>query len=337
VLAAVVAGLISGHQSVTRLTAQDRLSERTNWRTIQLLLENGVFLLMGYEIAAIVDEVDPAVLSIAESVGLGLALTLALIVIRALFAVPLIASLRARQRRAAILAPRLDQAIDKLSARTPPEGGEERHKRMTALFRRRHADMTFQANEGLDWRGGAVLAWSGMRGVVTLAAAQSLPHETPYRQQLILIAFTVAIVTLVLQGGTLPLVIRWLGVRGTDEATARQELAQLATEITEAARGVLDNASLRRDDGGKFDPELVAAARERSAAISASLASELANPSQPGPVTQRRELLRLIVGAEQAALLDARALGTYSSQVLERAQRFIDAELTRLDGGSSDH
>src|SRR5690606_5499783 len=57
-------------------------------------------------------------------------------------------------------------------------------------------------------RGGAVLAWSGMRGVVTLAAAQSLPVDFPHRSQLVLIAFVVALVTLVVQGGTLPLLIR---------------------------------------------------------------------------------------------------------------------------------
>ena len=63
-------------------------------------------------------------------------------------------------------------------------------------------------DEGLSARGTIVIGWAGMRGVVTLAAAQSLPKETPYYEQLVLIAFTVAIATLLLQGGTLPLVIR---------------------------------------------------------------------------------------------------------------------------------
>lgn len=67
-----------------------------------------------------------------------------------------------------------------------------------------------------------MLAWSGMRGVLTLAAAQSLPVDFPYRSQLVLIAFVVALVTLVVQGGTLPLLIRVLGIRGTDEEAARR-------------------------------------------------------------------------------------------------------------------
>jgi NhaP-type Na+/H+ or K+/H+ antiporter len=48
--------------------------------------------------------------------------------------------------------------------------------------------------------------------------AQSLPQGVPYRAQLILIAFTVAIVTLLLQGGTLPLVIRLVRIQGVDRS-----------------------------------------------------------------------------------------------------------------------
>jgi monovalent cation/hydrogen antiporter len=56
--------------------------------------------------------------------------------------------------------------------------------------------------ENFGWRGGIVLAWAGMRGVVTVAAAQSLPTSTPYRPQLVLIAFVVAATTLLTQGLT---------------------------------------------------------------------------------------------------------------------------------------
>src|SRR5690606_32938237 len=113
-------------------------------------------------------------------------------------------------------------------------------------------------------RGGAVLAWSGMRGVVTLAAAQSLPVDFPHRSQLVLIAFVVALVTLVVQGGTLPLLIRVLGIRGTDEEAARRELSLLIAELQEAAIGqVLDNPELRRRDGGRFDAEVLEEVRER--------------------------------------------------------------------------
>lgn len=58
VLSVVVAGLVTGYKSARHLSAQDRISERMNWRTIQLLLENGVFLVMGLQISGIIENVE---------------------------------------------------------------------------------------------------------------------------------------------------------------------------------------------------------------------------------------------------------------------------------------
>ena len=57
VIAVVVAGLILGHKSPVIQTGQSRLSERVNWATIQFLLENTVFLLIGLQARRIVDAV----------------------------------------------------------------------------------------------------------------------------------------------------------------------------------------------------------------------------------------------------------------------------------------
>ena len=65
-------------------------------------------------------------------------------------------------------------------------------------------------------RGGLVSSWAGMRGVVTLAAALTLPEETPLRAELIVIALVVTVGTLLLQGLTLPSLARALDVRGPD-------------------------------------------------------------------------------------------------------------------------
>ena len=66
-----------------------------------------------------------------------------------------------------------------------------------------------------DWSHVALLAWTGMRGGVSLAAALAIPFETvagpfPFRDLLIFLTFVVLLVTLVGQGGTLPWLIRWL-------------------------------------------------------------------------------------------------------------------------------
>ena len=75
-------------------------------------------------------------------------------------------------------------------------------------MRRRLADIDYFLAEPLGWREGVVVVWAGMRGAVTLAAAQTLPENTPQRSLLVLIAFLVAAGSLLIQGGTLPRVVK---------------------------------------------------------------------------------------------------------------------------------
>ncbi|GAB2809241.1 cation:proton antiporter [Lentzea nigeriaca] len=328
VIAVVTAGLITGHQSASRFAAHDRISERTNWRTIQLLLENGVFLLMGFELTSVVSDVADEGLS--RTLVLGLLVTAALVVLRVVFVVPLIGLLRHQQKRADQLSGRMESWVGSFTARGPRPGEEERFDRAARALQRRQADINFYASEGLGWRGGAVLAWSGMRGVVTLAAAQSLPTYVPHRAELILVAFTVAILTLVVQGGSLPLVIKWLGVRGNDEEHERREYARLAGELMTATQALLESPSLQRENGKPFDDEILEKARKRSLVIS-EVIDKMVNERDPDShLNQQRELQRLMMETQQSALLDARAGGTYGSHTLERAQIFIDGASTRF-------
>jgi NhaP-type Na+/H+ or K+/H+ antiporter len=84
----------------------------------------------------------------------------------------------------------------------------------------------------------SVVAWTGMRGVVSLAAALSLPLQTsvgapfPYRDLIIFVTFAVILVTLVGQGLSLPLVIRALGISGADEG--RQEEVEARFQALDA-------------------------------------------------------------------------------------------------------
>ncbi|WP_424465679.1 cation:proton antiporter [Pseudoclavibacter helvolus] len=331
VLAVVVAGLVTGHASASRFSPQDRISERTNWRTAQLLLENGVFLLMGFELSSLIESVDGDAdgIGLLHAVAIGLLATLALVIIRVLFVIPLVLSLRSEQRRAELVAPRVEQFLERVTA----PGQQTAKPRLVDRARRASADLAFYRDEGLGWRGGAVLAWSGMRGVVTLAAAQSLPADFPYRPQLVLIAFTVAIVTLVVQGGTLPFLIKRLGVTGTDAEADARELASLADEVFEVAQESLANPDLRRADGGEYDPEVL----EHVQAVAARMGRVLAKPTELGEGAedahvQRRELTRILLENAQLALLDARSAGSYSSRTIEQAQLRLDAEALRFGG-----
>ena len=337
VLAVVVAGLYSGHNSAKRFSAQARISERLNWRTAQFVLENGVFLLMGLQISGIVQNVDAESLSAVEAVYLGLLMTLVIMVIRSLFIVPLILVLRrreirdeAQQGRLSDLLVRLRETTDLSTSRT------KRRERAERYVQRRQNDYEGLKAEGLGWRGGVILSWSGMRGVVTLAAAQSLPETVPYQPQLVLIAFTVAVVTLLLQGGTLPWLIRATGIRGTDRAADRRELATLLDELSTAGISTLDNPSFELPDGEVIDPDVIERVRADTL-LSAESAWERAEHGAGvdglvhSPQRQYRALRREVLQAEREALLEARSSGAYPSRILTRAQAMLDLEETRLE------
>jgi CPA1 family monovalent cation:H+ antiporter len=244
--------------------------------------------------------------------------------------VPLVAMLARDERRAAEHLPRLATWRERLSLLDEREDvNPHRMARITRRVDRAGADIDFLLNETLGWRGGVVLAWSGMRGAITLAAAQTLPDDTPYRAELILIAFVVAVTTLLLQGLTLPMVIRWVKVPGDDQHRLRTEYANLLSELADSAEQSLATVS---DD---TDPEVL----ERVRADSLIGRREASGGSAPSPDhdIRREEYLRLrllTISAERDTLLDARARGVYSSQTLTAAQRRLDLEETRLQSMS---
>lgn len=342
VLAVVVAGLYSGHNGAKRFSAQARISERLNWRTLQFVLENGVFLLMGIQISGLIGTVREDELSADQAVYLGLLMTVVVLAIRFLFVGPLVLLLRRQDDQAERNQDRFATMLDRFrrmmerGAFSSDSRAARRRDRVERAVKRRQADIDQLRLEGLGWRGGVILGWSGMRGVVTLAAAQSLPDTTPYRAQLVLIAFTVAVTTLLAQGGTLPWLIRVTGIRGTDRAADRRELASLLDELGQAGIEVLENPTFALPDGEAIDPSVIERVRGDTL-LGAESAWERAEhgAGEDGlahsPQRQYRALRREVLQAEREALLEARATGSYPSRILTRAQAMIDLEETRLE------
>lgn len=339
VLAVVVTGIYTGHNSARYLSSQSRLSERINWRTAQFLLENGVFLLMGAEIKAIVDKVEPGGIGVADSVLLGFATVLILIALRTLFVWPLLLWLRSSGRRAERINRRLAVGVMQLrNSASSDERFRRRQQRAERLYQRRETDLAATSSEAFGWRGGLILSWSGMRGVVTLAAAQSLPEETPYRSQLVLIAFTVAVVTLLVQGATLPGLIRLTGIQGSDRDADRRELATLLDEVAATGIQALPEAVSELPEG-VVEQQVIERVRDdtlsRSRVAWEQVERDEASPL--GPHGQYLHLRRAVLLAERQALLEARGRGVYSSRTMRRAQLMLDAEETRLEMDDSSH
>ncbi|MBO1332996.1 sodium:proton antiporter [Streptomyces sp. VRA16 Mangrove soil] len=343
VLAVVVTGLVTGHLSPRLLRAQDRIGEAMNWRTLAFLLESTIFLLMGLGLKTLLDEAHTHDngLGAGRVVLYGLALTGLVIVVRMVFVVPLVAMVRRDERRAAAAKPLIERMQERLEAAFD---GDDRFtpRKRAHIERRVHrvgADIDFRLTETLGWRGGVVLAWSGMRGAITVAAAQTLPEDTPYRAQLVLIAFVVAVTTLLLQGLSLPAVIRTVKIPGDDPQRLRDEYGRLITEMSEAASDALDEATA----GGAVDPSIVDRVRrdslmrtrdEQKDGEGADAADgDGPAPDPAGTDEMRASYMRLrlaVVAAEREALLDARTHGAYSSRALSGVQSVLDLEEARL-------
>ncbi len=342
VLAVVVAGLYTGYANPGAFSPVTRNSDRINWSTIQFLLENAVFLLIGLQVRSLIEQVNEAerssggsaALSLEATLGIGLLATVLLVLLRFLWVGPLVLLLRLREQHVESSTLR---ALLLLQHRLRDPGRRLLRSRITRLRRRyarRRADLEQLRSQEIDWRGGVVLGWSGMRGVVTLAAAQSLPADgIAYRPQLILIAFVVAVATLLLQGLTLPTLIRLLRINGVDEVEDRRQLASLLEELSYSGLSVLDDPGSAVEGASDIDPEILERVRQASylraeAAWERSHTGEL--PLEATPHRLFRRLRLAVVQAEREHLLELRRQGTYPPRIESQAQALLDLEETRL-------
>lgn len=466
-VAAVVAGLITGWRGPRLLSPQHRLSDRQNWATVELMLEGVIFLTMGLQLYGLVEEVHAEHQGMGTAIGLAAAALLLTVLLRAGFVIPMLARLRRKAARGAAVAPRLtaiektladpewaqkflvrqreawargeigagpgrgadrsdlprlggpavrrevvaaedatadelprgdgplsrreaerfarrrgtagvedarsfhdavtgstapepaeapaddrptgDRQVDdrptgdeqviydpgtpipalgegqraavdrpgrgpdpfghlgrkprkslrlrlKLVARRNGRRGPETRQadlsRFSTRVRRMLADIDYFSRSPLGKREGVIVVWAGMRGAITVAAAQTLPAETPARALLVVIAFIVAAFSLLLQGGT----IGWLAGR-------------LAPDTEAAARQEAENA----EEHGR----LVALLEEAAAA------AEGVDDGEVGEADRLR--------AQRTALLDARDDGTFDAEALSGALEAIDAEQISLE------
>lgn len=253
-VAAVVCGLVTGNGAAKALSPQVRLSDQQTWHAIELVLEGVVYLIVGLEIVGVVREVEEQHEGVWFAVGLALVTIVLVLLLRAAFIAPLLAAQAKRARRAERLRPHLDEIRARLSdPDTHTEAirqvgraaggltgrriarGDVPHERVDRHLTRAQADVGYLMRAPLGPREGAVMVWAGMRGVVTVAAAQTLPTDTPDRALLVLIAYLVAVGSLVIQGGTVKWIVAWLRPsRGASAEEAALERAELDAHLDRA-------------------------------------------------------------------------------------------------------
>ncbi|GED97021.1 hypothetical protein nbrc107697_10600 [Gordonia crocea] len=310
-VASVTAGIVTGIGSARYLTAAHRMAEMQNWRTIELLLEGGVFLLMGLEMSSLIDDVRSDGGQFRNAVILAALLLAVVLVVRACFVGPMAGLLHRRASRADQLAIRLREYGDKLSGDVSP--------RVERRINRKLADLDYFVSSPLGWRESTVVVWAGMRGAVTVAAAQTLPIGTTSRSLLVLVAFFVALGSLLVQGLTLGPLVRWLGVTPDD-----QEIEAERNALQVRLRGVIED-----DFADRFaaDPEHFRRVRD---AVVRSEDSEDGTVRRIGR-TEFAMLRQVMIDAQRSELLSLREEGQFSSQVLTEALARLDAEQISVD------
>ncbi|WP_431279132.1 cation:proton antiporter [Leifsonia poae] len=330
-VAAVTAGLVTGRGAARWLSPSHRLSDERNWRTIELLLEGAVFLIMGLELSAILGDLTGSG-TVPQALVLALLAIVATLAVRAVFVGSLLRGLKRTAERSAerkkdveTLQARVDQLTGTEETSDAEASGRERQilrwnadqaKRFRTRAARFLADVDYMQSQPLGFREGTIVVWAGMRGVVTLAAAQTLPTGTPHRSFLILIAFFVATASLVIQGGTLAPLARWLGLTGVQADI--KERNRLSQELGETARAALEKSGIDRR-----------ALFARNADADASAGENVPDPS---PDQEKFLAFRLtMIEAQRTRLLELQKTGTYSSGALTWALKSLDADQLSIE------
>jgi monovalent cation/hydrogen antiporter len=196
VLAVVTTGLVISWKSPEVFSYQARMRARVLWDTLIFLLHGFVFILIGLQLPSIIKDLGQYPFS--EILGYGLLISGVTIIVRIIWVF----------------------------------AGASKKKFFQLRKKTSDAKAITDADDD-TWKNVLIVAWTGTRGVISLAAALALPlvleDGTPFpkRHSIIFLAFVVIFVTLVVQGLSLPLLIRWLKIKPQDNTATEEKELQL--------------------------------------------------------------------------------------------------------------
>lgn len=291
VLAVVTAGLYLGWRLPELLSYKTRLRGGPFWEMVEFLLNGFVFLLIGLQLPEVLRGLSGNATPVSQLVWYALLISLAVIVIRILWVFP------------ATYLPRL---ISKKVRRHDPYP---------------------------KWEHVTIVAWTGMRGVVSLAAALALPMTIqngspfPGRDLILFLTFVVILATLVVQGFSLPAIIRWVGVE--DDLSMEREEREARLKANKAALARLEKVA--EEEPAKRE----ALQRLRVEYEDHIFQVEGAEPEKAGTPLRlfSSEYERLSLEAlhvERRTIIDLRNQDVINDEVLRRIQRDIDLAEARL-------
>jgi monovalent cation/hydrogen antiporter len=178
------------------------------------------------------------------------------------------------------------------------------------------------------WQAPVVIAWAGVRGAVSLAAALALPTDVPDRDVIVFVTFAVILFSLIGPIVTLPGLARLIGIE--DDGGAEREDAKARIKASEAALARIDQIQAQ---GWANEDSLERARgqyRFRTNRFRARLTGEDGDGVEDRSVRYQR-LRRELLDAEREAVVSLRNQGVITEEVMHRVQRDIDLEDLRLD------
>ncbi|MET9389171.1 Na+/H+ antiporter [Streptomyces sp. NPDC006624] len=207
----------------------------------------------------------------------------------------------------------------------------------TWLTKRLHARRDYDEDIPVSWRETVVMWWSGMRGVASVALVLAIPLETdaggpfPSRDEIIFIAFGVIVATLVVQGLTLPWLVRWLGVRA-DTDRERELAKDLAVRASKAAKRRLREIEESEHLPEELSEQMLRRALDIGVRISPELAEdERREAYREGArrVKRVRRIQQEMLSAARHEVLAARSEPGADPEVVDRVLRHLDVRSLR--------
>lgn len=283
VLSAVACGLFLGRRSATFFSSTVRIEAHAFWNTLTFVLNGIVFVLIGFQLPYVLSRIGAA--QLPNLLLEGALFSLAVIVLRMIWTFP---------------------------------------GAYVAYFIRRR--LLHQDEPYPSWRAIFVVGWTGMRGVVALAAAIGLPATMsngmplPQHDAILFLTFCVIFVTLVLQGLTLPALIRKLGVAGIGPSNCEE--ADARKIMIEAALSELERTPERKTP--ELRPIYEDVESHYRARLSAAEEALKGHHDGPRVVNQYELVTRKFRVVERAAAIRLRDEDRISDEVLRNLLRNLD-------------
>lgn len=299
VLSVVTAGLFISWRSREVFSSETRLQTKVVWDTVIFLLNGIIFILIGLQMPAIVQDLKAN--TIFSLVGYGLIVSLVTIVIRILW----------------VFAGAYNNTL--------------------FPWKKRQQEL-LEDEDQISWKNVLIVAWTGTRGVVSLATALALPltmgngNVFPKRHSILLLAFVVILVTLVVQGLTLPLLIRLLKIQ-PHTGLQKQEENDLHRTITQNILHYIQH---------DFPIELNDRVRSQVTKQYELVLTMLSQPNIPYRQKNQENAVQLnyinqmlaaqleIVKFERELLIGFHKEGTFNDETITKAERELDIEELRL-------